>query len=442
MTVGAIEVNFDALAGPTHHYAGLSYGNLASLTHAGRTSNPKAAARQGLAKMKFLADLSAAQAVLPPQERPDMALLRRLGFSGNDPEVLRRAHREAPLLLAAACSASSMWAANAATVSPSPDTADGRLHLTPANLLTHLHRSIEPPTTTALLRAIFADDSQFVVHDPLPAAPLLGDEGAANHTRLCRRHGEAGLELFVFGGEGGAFPRRQSRHASAAVARLHDLDPDRTLFLEQHPAAIDQGVFHNDVIAVGNENVWFYHEKAFANGAAVVDQARFAFAKAGCGELRLIPVTEAQLSVPEAVASYLFNSQLLTMPDGSMSLVCPLECRDHPQARAVLAQVLSDPTPVNAVHYVDIRQSMRNGGGPACLRLRVVLTDPQLSAMLQGVRFTDLLYRRLTNWVERHYRESLHPDDLADPHLLRESRAALDELTGILQLGSIYHFQR
>ena len=33
-------------------------------------------------------------------------------------------------------------------------------------------------------------------------------------------------------------------------------------------------------------------------------------------------------------------------------------------------------------------------------------------------------------------------DDLADPKLLEESRAALDELTKLLQIGSVYEFQR
>jgi succinylarginine dihydrolase len=135
------ELNFDGLVGPTHHYAGLSPGNLASESHAGEVGNPRAAALQGLEKMRFLAELGVGQAVLPPQPRPDFELLRRLGFGSDRAGALARAGREAPALLSAAWSASAMWAANAATVAPSEDTADERVHLVPANLLSMLHRS-------------------------------------------------------------------------------------------------------------------------------------------------------------------------------------------------------------------------------------------------------------------------------------------------------------
>src|SRR5215475_8689569 len=113
--VAAREINFDGLVGPTHHYAGLSSGNLASEGHAGEVSNPRAAALQGLEKMRFVAGLGVGQAILPPQPRPDIGLLRRLGFEGTDGAVLARARRSAPELLSAASSASAMWVANAAT---------------------------------------------------------------------------------------------------------------------------------------------------------------------------------------------------------------------------------------------------------------------------------------------------------------------------------------
>jgi succinylarginine dihydrolase len=85
---------------------------------------------------------------------------------------------------------------------------------------------------------------------------------------------------------------------------------------------------------------------------------------------------------------------------------------------------------------------MQNGGGPACLRLRVVLTDEALRAAHQPVFLTDALVQQLARWIERHYRETLGADELADPQLLAESRAALDELTTILKLGSLYAFQQ
>ena len=195
----AVEANFDGLPGPTHNYGGLATGNLASERNKNLVANPRRAALQGLAKMKALADRGFVQAVLPPHERPDVAALRALGFSGDDTGVLTAAARQAPQLLSACSSAAAMWVANAATVSPSADTADGRVHFTPANLVAHFHRSLEAATTTRVLRAIFADARQFVVHEPLPAAPQFGDEGAANHTRFTTGTQTPGVELFVYG---------------------------------------------------------------------------------------------------------------------------------------------------------------------------------------------------------------------------------------------------
>ncbi|MGI4815961.1 MAG: N-succinylarginine dihydrolase, partial [Janthinobacterium lividum] len=333
----AREANFDGIVGPTHNYAGLSFGNLASRSHAARTANPRAAVRQGLLKMRTLAQRGILQGVLPPHERPSIALLRTLGFAGSDAQVLQRAARDAPRLLAAAASASPMWAANAATVSASADCADARVHFTPANLASNLHRSIEAATTTQLLQAVFADPRHFVVHAPLPATSALFDEGAANHMRLCATHGAAGIECFVYGrvaGVGGGsaaqegegltnaadradmalpsrFPARQTREAGEAIARRHGLTPAGTAFIRQLPQAIDAGVFHNDVIAVADQQWLFCHERAFAEQRAVYDMLRRQLDAHG-GSLRLIEVPDALVSIDAAVASYLFNSQLIT----------------------------------------------------------------------------------------------------------------------------------
>ncbi len=450
MNQPAYEVNFDGLVGPTHHYAGLSHGNLASKKHEHHASNPKQAALQGLAKMKRLADLGLKQAVLPPHDRPDLQTLRQLGFQGDDSAILAQAHRESPGLLAAASSASSMWAANAATVSPSPDTADQRVHFTPANLVSHLHRSLEPPTTAATLRAIFKDDHVFAHHPPLPPSPHLGDEGAANHTRLCRSHHEHGLELFVYGKAAldtkqrtpTQFPARQTREAAAAIARRHRLDSNRVIFIQQNPAAIDAGVFHNDVIAVGNRNVLLVHTDAYVDTPRTLDQLRQTYRNTCNDDLVCIEVTPDALPLADAVSTYLFNSQLVDLPDGNMALICPIGCTQHQRTQRVLDQIIADDNPIAAVHPVDVRQSMQNGGGPACLRLRVVLTEPQRQATHPGVFLTDTLYDQLTAWVNRHYRDRLQPHDLADPQLLDESRTALDQLTQILNLVSLYPFQR
>jgi succinylarginine dihydrolase len=440
----ATEVNFDGLPGPTHNYSGLAEGNLASERHKNLTSNPREAALQGLAKMKALADRGFAQAVLPPHERPDVAALRRLGFAGDERAVLASAAKSAPQLLAACSSASAMWVANAATVSPSADTSDARVHFTPANLVSHLHRSLEAPTTTRVLCAIFASDRHFVVHEALQSAAQLGDEGAANHTRLASDTGGPGVELFVYGRSAldatlpapRRFPARQTREASEAVARRHGLAPQRTVFAQQHPDAIDAGAFHNDVVAVGSGPVLFCHERAF------LDQAGTLRTLAQCVDgFAPVVVSEREVSFERAVATYLFNSQLLVRPAGGMLLVAPSECREDAAIAALLDRLTSSAGPIREVLAFDLRQSMRNGGGPACLRLRVALTDAERAAIGARIWLDNALHAELVAWVQRHYRDRLAPGDLADPALLTEGRAALDELSRMLRLGSVYPFQ-
>ena len=445
MTTSAREANFDGLVGPTHNYSGLSFGNIASAKNQGILANPRLAALQGLRKMKALADMGFAQGVLPPQERPCVAALRGLGFAGSDAEVIRAALRDAPLVYSSALSASSMWSANAATVSPGADTADGRVHFTAANLNNKFHRSIEHAQTSRSLRAIFPDGNHFAHHAALPACPQFGDEGAANHTRLCRACGERGVEFFVYGASGfntalprpQRFPARQTLEASQAIARLHGLDEKFVVFAQQNPAVIDAGVFHNDVIAVGNRNVLFCHEAAFVEQAKVLDEIA---ARLG-SEFVAVQVTAGDVGIEDAVNSYLFNSQLLTRADGGMMLLVPEECRSNDRVWRYLQKLLKQATPIRDVLVMDLRESMRNGGGPACLRLRVELDGAQLAAVNPAALMNDALFARLTAWVETHYRDVLGENDLGDPALLTECRTALDELTQILRLGSIYPFQ-
>ena len=441
----AYEANFDGLVGPTHNYSGLSFGNIASAKNQGVIANPKLAALQGLKKMKALADMGFKQGVLAPQERPAMATLRAMGFAGSDAEVIQSAITQAPLVYSSILSASSMWSANAATVSPSANTADGRVHFTAANLNNKFHRSIEHQQTTRTLQAIFRDDKYFAHHAALPGCPQFGDEGAANHTRLCRQYGERGVEFFVYGASGFnmaapkpvKFPARQSLEASQAVARLHGLDEKHVVFAQQNPDVIDAGVFHNDVIAVGNGNVLFCHERAFVDQAKVLEEIA---TKLG-SEFIPVQVSVEDVSVEDAVQSYLFNSQLLTRADGQMMLVVPEECRSNARVWAYLQMLLSQSTPIRDVLVMDLRESMRNGGGPACLRLRVELNEQELAAVNPATLMNDALYGQLIAWVEKHYRDQLGESDLGDPALLTECRTALDELTQILALGSIYPFQ-
>jgi len=437
-----VELNLDGLVGPTHHYGGLGIGNLASQRHRHEVANPRAAALEGIAKMRLLVSLGIAQGVLPPQERPLVPALRQVGFAGDDATVLAAAAREAPELLSAAASTSSMWAANAATVSPSADTVDGRLHLTPANLVSQWHRSLETAATATVLRQIFAGPKHFCHHDPLPAAVGFADEGAANHTRLSPSHGKPGIELFTYGREDdehstSRFSARQSLAASEAIARLHGLAADRTVFLRQSAAAIDAGVFHNDVIAVGNENLLLVHQQAYADGPAAIASLKACYQTACSEDLTVIEVSERKIPLAVAVETYLFNSQLVSLPGGGMALVCPAECREHPAVSDWLEDLLAGDNPVTAVHPVTVRQSMRNGGGPACLRLRLVLSADQLAAVHEPVLMTPARLDRLETWVQTHYRDRLTVDELADPALLQESRRALDDLGSLLNLDRL-----
>lgn len=441
----AVEANADGLIGPTHSYAGLSPGNLASSLNAGEASNPRAAVLQGLDKMKRLADLGLPQFVLPPHERPDIPFLRTLGFTGSDAAVLEAAWKTAPSFAAAACSASPMWAANAATVTPSADAADGRVHFTPANLVTNLHRSLEHRQTKRALNALFPDPARFAVHDALPSVAHLADEGAANHVRLCADHGQPGVNILVWGREAhepwsGAFPARQTREASEAVARRHGAA--RAVFPRQSRAAIAGGTFHNDVVCVGALDTLFFHELAFEDTEAT--KADIRAAAAGLFEPIFVEVSSADLPLADAISSYLFNSMLVSLPgEDRLTLICPTETRDNPRSHAVAERLAASNGPIGRIEYVDVRQSMRNGGGPACLRLRVVLTEAEQAAANPAMRLTDDLHARLSAWGAARYRDRLTPADLADPSLLDESRSALDELTGLLGLGGgFYPFQR
>lgn len=441
------EVNFDGLVGPTHNYGGLSFGNVASSNNAQAISSPLQAAKQGLVKMKALSDMGMKQGVLAPQERPNVHALRRIGFTGTDAQVLEKAARQAPEVLQSVSSASSMWTANAATVSPSADTMDGKVHFTPANLTNKFHRSLEPLVTGKILQATFSNEKYFQHHMHLPDNDFFGDEGAANHTRLCADYGKEGVELFVYGKHAfdtskiapKNYPARQTFEASQAVARLHGLGDDNVVYMQQNPDVIDQGVFHNDVISVGNQNVLFYHEKAFLNTEQKLAEIKSKFSGE---ELFFIQVPNAEVSVADAIKTYLFNTQILTLPEGHMTIIAPTECQENESVNRYLSQLVEQGTPIKQVNFFDVKQSMRNGGGPACLRLRVALTDDELQAVNQNTLMSDELFLRLNKWVEKHYRDELTEDSLADPSLLNESRTALDELTQIMKLGSVYTFQQ
>lgn len=422
-----VEINFDGLVGPSHNYAGLSLGNLASAGHAGDASYPRAAALQGLAKMRHNLRLGLAQGLFVPLPRPNPAFLGALGFDALDMSAIDDSDPALRRLRAAAWSASAMWTANAATVSPAPDTADSRCHLTAANLVTMPHRSQEWADTVRQLRIAFASSAHFAVHDAVPAC--FGDEGAANHMRMAPSHDAPGLELFVYGVTGGAFPARQHEQASRAVTRLHGLDPARCLFIEQSPDAIAAGAFHNDVVAVANERVLFAHEQAFAD-----PEGTHAAIRARLPDAEIVVVPASAVSLSDAIRSYLFNAQLLTLPGGEMALVVPLEAWDMPSVRGWLEGMLASNGPIRKVLPVDVRQSMANGGGPACLRLRVV-ADP--ATVDPRFMLTEGKLDALERVVATHWPEQIDPADLGRESLASSVIAARKAVLDLLDLGEL-----
>lgn len=440
------EINFDGIVGPTHNYAGLSYGNVASAKNEGMVANPREGVLQGLQKAQHLRSLGMTQGVLPPHDRPKLAVLRELGFTGSDAEILTKAWTESPTLVRNLMSSATMWTANAATISPSPDTEDGRTHFTPANLAAMYHRSVEAETTGRVLERIFPEGEHFAHHATLPGGTHMGDEGAANHNRFCNDYGEAGVSLYVYGrsafDKSGdlTFPGRQTLEASEAVARQHGVKQNQAVFIRQNPGAINAGAFHNDVVAVCNKNVFFYHEQAFENPAEMQDLLRKA---APHIDFKFVEVPASDVPLGDAVTSYLFNSQLTSVPGREgMHLILPVEVEETDSTRTYINRLIQSESPIAGADYLDVRQSMRNGGGPACLRLRVALSEAQQSALGAGCVLDDALVERLQAWANKHYRDRISADDLGDPQLMEESFAALDALTQILKLGSVYDFQQ
>jgi len=432
------ELNIDGLVGPTHHHGGLGVGNLASRLHRWRPSNPQAAALEGLNKAWLVARLGVPQILLPPLTRPNRVFLKSVGFRGDLRDQLKAAYEIAPELLSAAMSASGMWTANAATVSPSTDCRDSRLHITPANLISSLHRAQEASERCEMFRALWSDDVDVVVHDPLPAILPFRDEGAANHLRLCDGRGNNGIEIFISGdndeGEYSTkhFIIRQARRAARAIERLHELDSERVFHLQQSPQAIDAGVFHNDVISTAHEHLWFYHEDAFVDAEPTLQLIARRYRECCGKELRLIRIDRRDLPLEGAVKSYLFNSQIVTLPkqepqeSSRFHWIAPANCQEYPETQALLTRWREDETlRIEEVHFVPLHESMANGGGPACLRLRISLDERQLAALPPKILLDLEQYQRVQEWIVKWYPTNLSLSNLADWQLVEHLQEAV-----------------
>lgn len=447
------EINVDAIVGPSHHFGGLGVGNVASLEHQLQPSNPRQAALEGLNKAKLLHDSGLTQLLLPPPPRPRLDWLAQVGFGvesvGPLQEQLVAAYQQAPRALSAAFSSSFMWAANAATFAPSCDTSDGKLHLTPANLISSWHRGVESLERTEQFRMLFASLPNVQVHDALPAIFPLRDEGAANHMRLSDPGGAKGLHVFVHGSDESAgsanaqcFLPRHTRAASESLARLHKLDPERTFFLHQHPKAVDAGVFHNDVIAMSHLGLLVHHEFAFMDADEDLDRLEQQYAK-HCGQdLQRIVIRQQDLSLEDAVRSYLFNSQLALVDgadknpgDPAMQIICPRQCETIPSAKNVLQALIDDPgVPIQRVRFVDLNESMANGGGPACVRLRMSLTTEEQGQLDRRFCLDEQLYERLSAAIEQSYPDHVTLKVLSEPQFCEQVERATSAIYQAMHL--------
>lgn len=443
------ELNIDALVGPTHHFGGVGVGNRASATHRQQVSHPRRAALEGLQKASLVARLGVPQYILPPPSRPRRDWLTKLGFVGDFDQQCEAARWAAPAAYSATFSSAFMWAANAATFTPACDSRDNRNHLTLANLISSWHRLAECTERLAQFERLWSlplstpvescPDST-ILHPALPSVMALRDEGAANHMRLCDASGHIGCNVFVYGeAEEGLrpkrFPARQTLAACQAIARLHQLQPERTFFFQQHPDAIDAGIFHNDVIATSHENVLLYHERAFINADVELTRLVQTYAR-HCGQqLAAVCVREQDCSLDDAVASYLFNSQLLSPHSvastvhidrpHSMVLLCADQCQRMHNVRSLIENLIADrDLPFEAAHYVDLDESMSGGGGPACLRLRAALPHDVIDHFAPTHRLTPALEERLQRAIDETYPEELAWSRLADPDNLRQYAVA------------------
>ena len=442
------EIDFACLPGPTHNFGALAYGNKASEANRGKPSNPQAAIQQVITKIAHLGREGVLQVVLPPHERPHVQTLRSLGFSGTDQQIIEKAHKANPMLLTQICSSSAMWSANAATVAPSCDTMDGKLHITPASMQANFHRAIEAPFAQRIFEHVFRpliEEGGAEIHQALPYYPGLGDEGAANHMRFANDHGEQGVHLFVYGKNDQdtgqpvpqKYPARQQLSASQSLARLNRLPENRVIYVQQNPDAIDAGVFHNDVISVANLTVWMLDKGTYLDTTKVISDVRAALQ----GNLQVAISTN--LDFETIRRTYVFNSQIVSLPNGQMMLIAAKEAQDNPATLAYIQSVIDDPTnPISKVEFFDLTQSMNNGGGPACLRLRIAMSEAERGKMQGRILLDQKLELELRAWADKYYPEHLEQENLRDPQTLINARTAYDELTQILQLGSIYDFQR
>ncbi|RAP29346.1 succinylarginine dihydrolase [Candidatus Marinamargulisbacteria bacterium SCGC AG-414-C22] len=420
---------FDAVIGPTYHFGGLSFGNTHSMSHQQQRSYPKKTALEGLHKMQRVSQLGFKQYVLPPQPRQFLSLLKAFGLVGDSTTEIQQFYHDYPKQFSAIFSASAAWVANAFIATPSCDTASQRVHITPANLVSNDHRKLELCYTTQQLQQLFLDSDFFKVNQAVKQS--CPDEGAANMIRLGTL--TQGFYLFVYNVSQQdpchtRFPGRQSKEALSFIVKKHGINADRVCYLQQSFRAVDAGVFHNDVIAFGDQDVLVVHEHAYEDQSRMLGMLQDYYNRFYEKPLTIVEIAEKDLSLATAVTTYFFNSQFVKCPNDSYVLICPDTCKEDASIQRVITLLSAQLQAPLQVTYVSVSESLQNGGGPACLRGFVALTDSERHAMNSVYEFTPQCAEKLISFVQSHYPTTLDCADLCDVGMIQECQDIVNQL--------------
>ncbi|SEI00219.1 succinylarginine dihydrolase [Rheinheimera pacifica] len=423
-----LQLNISELPGPTFMYSGLSKDNVASVQNKHLVANPLKFAQLSLQRMRLLLDEGVPQVIFPPHRRPDMQALEVCGFTGDMSHMISSADKFSNGYLESLLAASSVWTANAATVTPSADSEDGKVHITTANLNSHYHRSIEASQTHAKLARLFSDDKFFCLHQALPGHSRFSDEGAANHMRFHVEAENRGLNVFVYSNDpdNPEFVQgRQTLWASKAICQLHALPDSKVLLQKQSKEAISRGIFHNDIISMNSHDLLVFHQQAYEDHESLIEKL---MAQGIC----CVEIKAEEFSLEHALKTYFFNSEFISGKDGGLVLVMSKSCQHDAKVQVQLDRIQTAYSKEIKTMYVDLDDSLRNGGGPACLRLRVQLNQEQFSAIPSQFLLTQNKLEALQEVVTRFYRESLSYEDVLTEIFQRNLQPVYTKLEQIL----------
>ena len=348
--------------------------------------------------------------------------------TNNVTESIQSIYDKGPKYLSTISSSSFMWMANSATVSPSVDHKDNKLHITPSNLALTPHRSLEINQTQFLFSELFNNTDQFRVH--LPSPNYFRDEGAANHIRFAPSLESKGLHLMVYSCESeqiekdvtDSFPGRQTKEASKFIIQQQGVSDSQVVFAKQNSDSVQQGIFHNDVISSGHLDLFITHELAFEDTNLVINDLQSKYYALHKENLNVVVIKESMLSIKECVLTYFFNMQIISPNSNDMELILPMECLGNQRIQTVLTYIQEKEERIKDIHYVQLNESMKNGGGPACLRLRLQLTMPQWTVIPSKFKFNDKLYKDLIEIIQTNYPESFEIENQIETEFIQRLR--------------------